>query len=720
MSTRHRSLHHSLNRSLNRFPNRAPLRSARDRAIVLLLCAALAGLAAACRPQPRIEIVSPLHGSFGAPVGVEAEVTNPPPGGMAVRFNGVGAAFDPLSGHWVLPWGALGFPPDLVFHTVLAEVVHLGSNRVVARDRVAIHNLAEYTAMPWPEGDRVNDGVLARLNEPGFEDLSDLVSVLATEELRRFVDGGIPADLLVPEQPEVDVDLPVSICVSATADGVPDIAGIEAFGTPTDVCIDHVSLDVTLTALPRDVDVQTSPGAGEVIADVGVQELALESSVTLGGHIALLDFAGLSIELPLSDFDLTACTADVSATDAAGLVRVALEPSPNGRRVDARQSADAVILLGGLDVQLGGLLCGVPGLNIVVNELEAPLTDWIENVLERALNDVDPGTGRTVLSDLLRDVTEDFEMLPVLMTDPARGTTIGALAEIQAISEGNDAVETLLDVQVRAQPVDPAAPAQTESFLAAGALPLLQPETPQGADYDLSATVSTGLMNQALLAAMRAGYFQHTEPEASIDFTAMGLCLPDPTAAGACLNGPQDLLAVLAALGVPAAALPTSPLELRLRPTVAPVVAMPDGPADPHWLHLHVSQYLAEIVEPGAGPGGGDRVWFQVAADAKAPVTFEAGAQPGTMTVTVGVETEAALLLEQHLTRVFPPDAAVAALAGYVMSAYVSPTVQATLGAIDLPRIDDPALEPDSAFEWVPVEAGLTYNHVTVFGNLEP
>ena len=54
---------------------------------------------------------------------------------------------------------------------------------------------------------------------------------------------------------------------------------------------------------------------------------------------------------------------------------------------------------------------------------------------------------------------------------------------------------------------------------------------------------------------------------------------------------------MLTAFGVPAAKLPTQPLELRMRPTVAPVVAMVDGPSHGHWMHLHVSQYLVEIVE---------------------------------------------------------------------------------------------------------------------------
>ena len=95
------------------------------------------------------------------------------------------------------------------------------------------------------------------------------------------------------------------------------------------------------------------------------------------------------------------------------------------------------------------------------------------------------------------------------------------------------------------------------------------------------------------------------------------------------------------------------------------------------------------------------------------------GPAPGQLGVTVGIELESAMVTEQHLTRRWPPDAAIMAVAGYVLNSFVNPTMEMAIGGIDLPAIDDPELEPDAFFTLNFVESGLTYNTVTVFGDLD-
>jgi hypothetical protein len=393
-------------------------------------------------------------------------------------------------------------------------------------------------------------------------------------------------------------------------------------------------------------------------------------------------------------------------------ISVALEPDADPHRVDAEMVDGVDIEAGDLDVELGGKVCGL--FQGIANALETPARELTEAAAETVLNAVSSRDGETIISRAVEQQIESFEVPRFAAVDP---TTHGALAvdaSLDTIGESIEGVGVALNTNVRPATRDPDATRQTLWFFASALPPGFDSTTPLGASYDLAGSISTGVMNQALRSAMELGVFDFALPESEIDFTALGICMPDPSGAVPCLQRPADLVAALLARGVPPSELPRSPLELRLRPTLAPVVAMPDGPADAHWIHLHLSHYLFEIVEPGAV--GGEVVWFQVAIDAKVPITFTNGTAPGTIVVGVGVESLGSVLVQQNLGHRFPPSSALSGLASALMGTYLAPGINTTLGSMRVPAIGGP---PSFSLEIVPTEVVLDYNYVTLFGNVQ-
>ncbi|MGI9432562.1 MAG: hypothetical protein ACR2PQ_10130, partial [Myxococcota bacterium] len=589
---------------------------------LMILFASLLG-AFACKPgRPAVEIQSPTHGQWGVAAGafVSGEVSNVALGSVDVLVNGVPALLDTTTGEFQVAWAAAtaAIPADRVFHGVLAEVRDQATGKIVARDRVVVHNPEEYGAAQKLRSDGIDQAMAGRIDRDGFDDLSLVVGTILTEELR-LVEQAEP--IFMPGIVDAEVDVPAGlVCIDLTPldAGIVDtlldrfVIDIDPLiATPGDLCVSRAVVDL-FAAVPGSVLATLTPGLGVTQAEVVLEEAEASGSLALTGELALFEAGGVQL-LPPVPFDLTLpeCSVAARATDVGGTFVVALEPDPaDSTRVDAEIIDDVDLLFELEGVAFEGA-CDLPFLDALAGLLLGALEPAIEFGIEAIANHVpvdqclaDGIAEEDCNSAAARTIEAAFEkhqITPEIVVDPVTGGTVTVLPGITSVTEEMAGTTTVVSAAAAASWFHAHAVNQPFFFFVdPGFDPLYPLDTPSGVGFDVASTISTGFANQVLNAATDLGTLTHVEPQAAIDFTALGLCLPDPTAGGACIGGPQDLIDMLVALGVPAAALPSGALELRMRPTLPPVVAIAPDPVDPHPAHVHVGQYVVEIVELAA------------------------------------------------------------------------------------------------------------------------
>jgi hypothetical protein len=686
-----------------------------------------------------VEIHSPVHGQFGVGAGafVRGEVSNVALGTVDVLVNGLPALLDTTTGEFRIAWAVAtaALPADLVFHGVLAEVRDQATGKILARDRIVVHNPQEYGAVAKPREEGVPQAMAGRIDLDGFDDLELVVETILTEELL-LAEATEP--IFAPGVPEAELDVPPGlVCIDLTpldasfVDALLDRFVIDIdplVATPGDLCIHHAVVDL-LVAAPGDVQVTLVPGTGATHADVMLEQVDVFGSLAVTGELALFEVGGVNVLPPIPfDIPLPECTVAARAIDVGGSFVVALEPDANDlTRVDAEIIDDV-----DLEFELDEVTfedCGLPFLDPLAGLLLGALAPVVEVGVELLANHVpldqclaDGIAEEDCNSAAARTIEAAFEkhqIQPEIFVDPVTGGAITVLPGISSVTEEMTGVTTVIAGKAGNSWNHAHAVNQPFFFFVdPGFDPLYPLDTPSGLGFDVASTISTGFANQVLNAATDLGTFTQVEPEAAIDFTALGLCLPDPTAGGACVGGPQDLIDLLVALGVPANALPSGALELRMRPTLPPVVAIAADAIDPHPAHVHVGQYVVEIVELTAA---GDEVWFETVIDAKLPLQLKLGNGPGLLEFEIEpAELLGAAVVEQHLMRSWPPDAAAAAVAQAVIVSHLLPLVDAVMDGMTAPSFDDPELEPDTAFDVEHLEMGVFLQYLTAFGNLHP
>jgi hypothetical protein len=707
---------------------------------LMILLASLLG-AFACKPgRPAVEIHSPVHGQWGVPAGafVRGEVSNVALGSVDVLVNGSPALLDTTTGEFRIAWAAAtaAVPADLVFHGVLAEVRDQATGKILARDRVVVHNPQEYGAVAKPRQEGVAQAMAGRIDLDGFDDLSLVVGTILTEQLRLAEEI---EPIFVPGVVDAEVDVPPGlVCIDLTpldasfVDALLDRFVIDVdplVATPGDLCIHHAVVDLLVVA-PGDVLATLVPGTGVTQADVTLEEVEAFGSLAVTGELALFEAGGVNLLPPIPfDIPLPECTVAARATDVGGSFVVALEPDENDlTRVDAEIIGDVDLEFELQEVSFEEP-CDLPFLDPLAGLILGALAPAIEFGVEAIANHVpldqclaDGIAEEDCNSAAAKTIELAFEkhrIAPEIFVDPVTGGTVTVLPGISSVSEEMAGTTTVVAGKAWNDWNHAHAVNQPFFFFVdPGFDPLYPVDTPSGLGFDVASTISTGFANQVLNAATDLGTFTQVEPQAAIDFTALGLCLPDPTAGGACLGGPQDLIDMLVALGAPAAALPSGALELRMRPTLPPVVAIAADPLDAHAAHVHVGQYVVEIVE--LAPAG-DEVWFQTVVDAKFPLSLKLGNGPGLLDFEIApAEQLGAAVIEQHLLRTWPSDAAAAAVAQAVIASQVLPLVDSLLDGMTAPSFDDPDVAPDTAFDVEPLEMGVFLQYLTAFGNLHP
>jgi len=276
----------------------------------------------------------------------------------------------------------------------------------------------------------------------------------------------------------------------------------------------------------------------------------------------------LEIHLDISGSGLVPnCPLDINATTTDILGDYALEPdSVDPTTVDVNQLPGVSVSFGNFSYQLFGI-CDVP---IIGDIIQLFLPD-IESLFSQGFLDFlqDPdGTGPddAPVADAIEVALQGIEI-----SGPV-GASLGVALDtpIFDIPEDNDGLTLGTDTSVTASigtgPGQCDAPASAPDLLASlhvpTVFPSFGPNTPGGLPYELGICISTSAFNQLLRAQIECGLLQLELTE--FDFG----------------TGPLPLTAgVLSALVPELSVFPaSSPLLLRLEPTLAPVLTGNSGP----------------------------------------------------------------------------------------------------------------------------------------------
>jgi hypothetical protein len=541
-----------------------------------LSLAALAALSALvmggmCDSPPSIRITSPLHGIFttDASVTVTGVVKNIAVANASVRVNGVVVALNPDKTFSRV----LALDPDVVFNPITAELTRLDvGGKFVDRHVVIVGDSI-------PDGGYSTEAVALRLNDTGLDKVEPIITSQVPID---------PADLLPPGTQIID-----EFC-AATLFGL-CIQTADAFvsGTPPP-SVGSVSIDA---------DSMTSFVAG----DVGLTDLFVRADVR-NGSVGIIPFS---------------CHVNINADTTAILGDYALEPlAADPNFVDVTQ-------IGGVDVVFGNFSdtrdCdGIFGflieffLNLLITDLQA----LVEPEFEAFLNDPDgAGPQDAAVADAIEtalagisiqgpvgealQVTFDAPLFTV-PEDPA-GLTLGADASFTT-SVGTGPGQCL---------PPPGAPDFAASYHVSESFPPFGGtfEDPQNPGtfipYDLAVASSTSAFNQLLKAMVECGLLTSSFSEIDLGFGA------EPITAGLL----SVLIPQLSGLD------PGLALEIRLRPTIAPVVTGNPGP-DGEQAELRVANLIFDIVAPGMI---GDALFLSAAADVRIGLGAEFDEETGAL-----------------------------------------------------------------------------------------
>lgn len=324
---------------------------------------------------------------------------------------------------------------------------------------------------------------------------------------------------------------------------------------------------------------------------------------------AVVDITGLEINVDIDGSGLVPnCGLRITATGASiaggyGLQPDALEPTA----IDVVQNGNVAVGFVGFNDEFTSGICDAPIIGDIVQAFLPDIQNLANDGVAAFLNTPD-GNGNTPVAGAVEDALAGLEI-----TGPI-GSGLGVMLEtpifdvfedVDGITLDSDMLVTAEDGIGEGQCVIPAgAPDLPASYHVSEAFPAFGPTTPGGTPYDLGLCVSSSGFNQLLKAQTECGLLR-----ADLTELAPG----QPITAGL-LALPIQAFQILA---------PSTPITIRLAPTVAPVVTGNPGPAG-ELAEILIGQLLVDFVRD---VGGQEMIDLRLAADAKLgfDLSFDAG-----------------------------------------------------------------------------------------------
>ena len=297
--------------------------------------------------------------------------------------------------------------------------------------------------------------------------------------------------------------------------------------------------------------------------------------------------------------------------------RFALAPDPtDASAIDLGQNDVLTIAFDAFHQNFTGGSCNDPLIEDAVNGVVGNLKSDIRNALHDLLDDPDgDGPADGPLADAIEAALAGVEIARPI----GLALGVGLRSPIVAVSTDDDGVTITTDTIVEALPGDPAgcdAPADAPDFAASydppSALPGLGARTPQGLlPYDVALAVGDAALDQGLKAFTECGLLHSDLEQLTLGANTF------PIDAG--------LLSLLApAFGsLP----PGLPLTIRVRPSLAPILAAGPGPAG-ELAALRIADLRIDVIDPSDG-----FVWLGMAVDATTGLDFAFDASTGQLSL---------------------------------------------------------------------------------------
>ncbi|WP_089721917.1 hypothetical protein [Candidatus Entotheonella palauensis] len=500
--------------------------------------------------------------------------------------------------HWVpilafVAAATFGFmsPDATEANILLTEPVHgtfTTAAQTVATGRVEMADLSNAaltvngTAVPLAADGSFSHSVAldaARIFNPVLVELTVAGDLVARQRPVIIAGPSLPATALAPE----------SLAVRLTDGGLDQLEllvlrsvdlDIATFLPPGPLFTQEVCVEIPLLPdICTDVEVSISDNPAPRVGSIDIDLDAATNQLNL--QLTLQD---LFVRAQVEAVDLS-CTMTATAASMLANGAIRLEPSAaDPTAVDVIQAGDIAITFSNFDTNTdcGGIIGDLieEFLDLLVDNIR----DLLQDGLEDFLNTVD-AAGNTPLADILEDLLSVLSLESVINEAIAE---IGLQTRVPfaRIAEDSGGVTFVIDTGVDLLPAGTCADSQDNPALAAvydvpQPLPALGSATPGGLPFDAGGAASATLLNQALRGATACGLLQVELTEIDIG--------GDPTPITAGLLG--AFLPAFAQLD------PAQPIQVVLRPTLAPVVSGAPGPAG-ELIDLRVSAYLLELFIP--------------------------------------------------------------------------------------------------------------------------
>lgn len=282
------------------------------------------------------------------------------------------------------------------------------------------------------------------------------------------------------------------------------------------------------------------------------------------------------------------CGLGISAATTNIFGDYALDPGVDPTTVDVNQLAGVSVVFSNFNDDLGGI-CDFPIIGDIIQLFLPDIEDLFHDGFVEFLDDPDGvGPQDAAIADAIEDA-----LLGIEITGPI-GESLGVALEtpIFDIPEDTDGLTIGSDASATATigtgPGECDAPAGVPDLLASyhvtEAFPALGATTPAGTPYEIGIALSTSAFNQLLKAQIECGLLRLELDELDVGF------------------GPLPLTAGLLALLIPEFSVfpGTAPIQIVLRPTLAPVLTGNAGPAG-ELGELRIGQLIVELRDPTPG-----------------------------------------------------------------------------------------------------------------------
>ncbi len=500
-------------------------------------------LGATCGGTPKINILTPAHGTFStaANVTITGNIQNAGVAAHQVLVNGALATLNP-GGSWSI---TLPLVAASVVNPFYAELRNINSGNTLARQRIVV-----ISGQSVADGDFSLDAVALRINDSGLNQLEPLIA------------SGVainPATLL-----------PVNTVV---------ISNYCAIGGPFGTCLGSITARVaspapTISGFGIDADSMTN----FVTGDVDIYDLRIQLQLT-GSGIA-----------PSCGLRLTAANTQI-------LGDYALQPdSVDPSNVDVNEIGNPVVSFTSFNQTFTSGLCDFPLIGDLIQLIVGNIEPTVRTGLQDYLKDPDgAGPLDAPVADAIEVALADISIsgpigdtLQVNLDTPL----FDVLEDVNGITLGSDTRFVATPVAGTPAPGEcsqvPNAPNLAASYHVTEAFPSFGAATPVGGlPYQLALSISTSAFNQLLKAQIECGLLQTTLTE--IDIGA----------------GPQPVTAGLLQIFMPTLSGfdPDLPMRIDLKPTLAPFLTGNAGPGGEIG-EIRIPQLIMEVhIDDGNHPG---------------------------------------------------------------------------------------------------------------------